>query len=175
MIQKILQNKRTQSFSWKSVVILSFLFIFVAPSFLWAGNCPQPRNTKKAPSNIYKKVNPLDPSIENILVGKGLYEEKAKPLACKFCHGMKGDGRGSMSLGLNPLPRNFTCAKTINDVPDGQLFWIIRNGSPGTGMPAFKKLEDEEIWQIILYLRKLAQSRIVEVQIIPLELDPSVN
>ena len=175
MILKILQSGGDKSFPWKSVVILSFMFIFATPSFLLAVNCPQPRYTKKAPSDIYNKVNPVDPSIENILVGKGLYEEKAKPLACKFCHGMKGDGRGSMSLGLNPLPRNFTCAKTINDVPDGQLFWIIRNGSPGTGMPAFKKLEDEEIWQIILYLRKLAQSRIVEVQIIPLELDPSVN
>ena len=175
MIGKIFQTGRTHSFSWKSVFILSFLFIFVAPSFLLAGNCPQPRYTKKAPSKIYKKVNPVDPSIENILVGKGLYEEKAKPLACKFCHGMKGDGRGSMSLGLNPLPRNFTCAKTIKDVPDGQLFWIIRNGSPGTGMPAFKKLEDKEIWQIILYLRKLAQSRIAEAQIIPLEFGPLVN
>jgi mono/diheme cytochrome c family protein len=133
-------------------------------SFLWAGDCPQPRFTEKAPPDIYDMVNPLTSSIENILAGKALYEEKAKPMACKLCHGTKGDGRGGMSMGVHPQPRNFTCEKTINDVPDGQLFWIIRNGSPDTGMPAFEELEDGEIWQLIIYIRKLAQSEITEFQ-----------
>ncbi len=102
----------------------------------------------------------MNPSMENILAGKALYEEKAKPMACKLCHGIKGNGRGGMSMGVHPQPRNFTCEKTITDVPDGQLFWIIQNGSPGTGMPAFGELEDEEIWQLIIYIRKLAHSEI---------------
>jgi len=44
----------------------------------------------------------------------------------------------------------------MNALPDGQLFWVIQNGSPGTGMLAFKGLKDEQIWQIILYIRELA-------------------
>ena len=119
--------------------------------------------------------NPLPADAANIKAGADLYNKKAKPIACKTCHGVKGDGKGDADFESTPPARIFTCKKTMEALPDGQLFWIIRNGSPGTGMPAFKKLEDEEIWQIILYLRKLAQSRIVEVQIIPLELDPSVN
>ena len=62
-----------------------------------------------------------------------------------------------MARGFNSPPRNFTCTKTINNVPDGQLYWIIKNGSPETGMLSYKGLKDEQIWQMILHLRLLAQ------------------
>ncbi|NIP99686.1 MAG: cytochrome C, partial [Nitrospinaceae bacterium] len=42
------------------------------------------------------------------------------------------------------------------DIPDGQMFWIIKNGSPGTRMPAFGNLSDEQIWQLVLYIRQFA-------------------
>ncbi len=44
----------------------------------------------------------------------------------------------------------------MESIPDGQLFWIIRNGSAGTGMPAFSDLGDEQIWQLVHFLRTLA-------------------
>jgi hypothetical protein len=44
----------------------------------------------------------------------------------------------------------------IKDIPDGQLFWIIQNGSKGTGMMGFKTLKGEQIWQLVLYLRKFS-------------------
>lgn len=111
----------------RAVFFLSLVMGFAFYSILWAGDCPQPRFTEKAPPDIYDKVNPLTSSMENILAGKALYEEKAKPMACKLCHGIKGNGRGGMSMGVHPQPRNFTCEKTINDVPDGQLFWIRKS------------------------------------------------
>ncbi len=161
--ERILKTSSVVGFSGNAILLASLLTLTLYSSPLSAMDCPQPRKTQKAPDEIYKKVNPLDSTMENVLMGKALFEEKAKPRACKLCHGLKGDGRGPLSVQLNPKPRDFTCANTIGDVPDGQLFWIIRNGSPGTGMPAFSKLEDEEIWQLILYIRKLAQSRIAEV------------
>lgn len=157
---------KTQARFKTRLVALCFLLMMawtVAP--LWAA-CPQPRNTQNAPSEYYNMVNPLKPTMENILEGKGLFEEKAKPLACKNCHGVSGDGKGMMAVGLSPSPRNFTCAQTINGVPDGQLFWIIKNGSPGTGMPSFQDgLDDTQVWQLILYVRKLAQTRITLLRI----------
>lgn len=122
-----------------------------------ASPCPQPRFTEKAPSNIYNLKNPLENTSKNLKKGKLLYQVRAKPLPCKNCHGMSGDGNGPMARGFNPPPRNFTCAKTINGVNDGQLFWIIKNGSPGTGMLAYKGLKDEKIWQIVLFIRELAK------------------
>jgi mono/diheme cytochrome c family protein len=39
---------------------------------------------------------------------------------------------------------------------DGQLKWIIDNGIFPSGMPASKgMLSDQEVWQIVLYLRHL--------------------
>ena len=35
------------------------------------------------------------------------------------------------------------------------MFWIIKNGSKGTGMVAHKKtLNDKAIWDVIKYIRK---------------------
>jgi hypothetical protein len=45
----------------------------------------------------------------------------------------------------------------MNDISDGQLFWIIKKGSPGTGMMAFAGLPDDQVWQLIQYIRTLAQ------------------
>lgn len=161
MIWKISKGRnQSEFFHLRRVLFLSLVIVLASYTFLWAGDCPQPRFTENAPPDMYNRVNPLDISMENILAGKALFEETAKPMACKLCHGIKGNGRGGMSMGVHPQPRNFTCEKTINDVPDGQLFWIIQNGSQGTGMPAFEDLEDEEIWQLIIYIRKLAQSAI---------------
>ena len=112
---------------------------------------------KKAPEDFYNLKNPLEATPENLKKGKMLYQVRAKPMPCKHCHGVTGDGRGPMSVGFNPPPRDFTCTKTIKGVPDGQLFWIIKNGSPGTGMLVYKRLKDEQIWQILLYVRQLAK------------------
>jgi len=119
--------------------------------------CPQPRFTKKAPEAIYNLTNPLQATEENLKKGELLFQTRAKPMPCKHCHGQSGDGRGPMARGFDPPPRDFTCSVTINGVPDGQLFWIIQNGSPGTGMVAYHRLKDEEIWQVILYVRELAK------------------
>jgi mono/diheme cytochrome c family protein len=122
-----------------------------------SGVCPQPRKTQQAPGEFLEKTNPLPASAEQVQAGKKLFQETAKPLACMNCHGTKGDGNGPAGTGLMPQPRNFTCGATMKDIPDGQLFWIIKNGSPGTGMMPFSGLSDDEVWQLIHYLRTLAK------------------
>jgi len=86
-----------------------------------------------------------------------LFLKTSGQVPCKTCHGEKGDGRGRMASMFDPPPRNFCCTKTVDGVPDGQLFWIIKNGSPDTSMPAFNKLSDEQIWQLVHYIRKLSK------------------
>jgi mono/diheme cytochrome c family protein len=122
-----------------------------------SGVCPQPRKTPRAPAAFLGMTNPLPASAEHVHAGEKLYLETAKPLACMNCHGTKGDGKGPAGMGLMPPPRNFTCGELMKDIPDGQLFWIIKNGSPGTGMMPFSGLSDEEVWQLIHYLRSLAK------------------
>lgn len=64
--------------------------------------------------------------------------------ACSACHGANGlGGHGPALAG----PR-------IRRAPDKQLFAAIRDGVPGTDMPAFR-LPDETITQMIAFLRSL--------------------
>ena len=119
--------------------------------------CPQPRFTGTAPEPLYSMENPLAATRANLRAGRRLYRGKVEQgVDCAICHGRKGDGLGPLSGQFEPPPRNFTCEATVNGVPDGQLFWIIRNGSPGTAMPAHESLSDTAIWQLVLELRRLA-------------------
>lgn len=120
-----------------------------------SGICPQNRKTQTAPTRYLKKKNPLPNSPENIAGGKLLYFKEAKPTACGLCHGLRGNGNGRLAKGLNPPPRNFTCAELMDSISDGQLFWIIKNGSRGTAMPVHKDtMSDQKIWQLIRFIRK---------------------
>lgn len=125
---------------------------FTTSSWAASSTCPQPRKTKSAPSGIASKDMTAKASAEN---GKKIYSKTAKPMACKMCHGDKGDGMGKLGKALKPNPRNFTCSDTMKNVSAGQMFWVIKNGSPGTGMVAHgKTLKDKEIWDVVKYIRE---------------------
>ena len=119
------------------------------------GSCPQVRFTVPAPDEFLKLKNPLKSDSKNLFEGESLFHTDAQPTACKICHGSTGNGMGMMAPGLNPPPRNFSCSETMENISDGQMFWVVKNGSPDTGMVAYKSLSDKQIWQIILYLRTL--------------------
>lgn len=119
--------------------------------------CPQSRNTTNAPEEFRRLRNPLRPSPENIFAGQTLFHFDAKPGPCRICHGISGNGLGILFRELQPTPRNFTCNQTMTILPDGQLFWIIKNGSACTAMPAFKNLDDEQVWQLIHYIRHFSK------------------
>ena len=114
--------------------------------------CLEKRLIQAAPLEYLDKVNPLRSDPKNLRKGKVLYRLKAKR-ACKFCHGMEGLGDGSMS-DLQPMPpRNLTCKKYMNNIKDGELFWVIKEGIFDSGMPSYRHLSDKKIWQLIQYIR----------------------
>ena len=79
---------------------------------------------------------------------------KALANKASYVEGDVKDGMGKRGKALKPNPRNFTCSDTMKKVFAGQMFWIIKNGSPGTGMVAHKKtLKDKDIWDIVKYIR----------------------
>jgi mono/diheme cytochrome c family protein len=119
--------------------------------------CVQPRSTAKAPDEFLSRTDPLPALSSTTQAGKALFLKTAQPVACAMCHGEQGNGKGVMAAALVPPPRNFTCSAMMQDIPDGQLFWIIKNGSPGTGMMAFVGLQDEQVWQLVHYIRSLAK------------------
>lgn len=90
--------------------------------------------------------------------GLGLYREH-----CAHCHGVTGDGIGPTSGFLNPYPRDYRLgAFKFKSTPKGvrptheDLRLILNNGIPGTAMPSFKVLPDNEVDALIHYLRYLS-------------------
>jgi mono/diheme cytochrome c family protein len=145
------------SFARIGVAVLLALASFNGTAQLNARDCLQPRFTEQAPDEYYKRENPFASAAPDLKVAAQIFHKDRATIACFNCHGDKGDGQGTLSELFDPRPRNFACAKTIAGVPDGQLFWIIRFGSPGTAMPANADLSDEQIWKVVLYLRQLSR------------------
>lgn len=119
--------------------------------------CQQPRFTGKAPDDYYSRKNPLTRGDSDARAGERIYGGELEGVNCAVCHGRKGNGKGVLAKDYMPPPRNFQCSGTVNGIPDGQLFWIIKFGSPNTEMPDHPKLSDEQIWQLVLYIRQLAR------------------
>jgi len=71
---------------------------------------------------------------------------------CALCHGDRADGRGVRRQGLSSQPRDFTDPAWRARVSPRHVFYVIREGSAGTAMPAWKALDDEQTWDLAAYL-----------------------
>ena len=100
--------------------------------------------------------NPLTATEDNIEKGKVIFLGKA---FCATCHGRDGRGLGDIEGLRGKLPRNFTDQSWQAVRTDGELFWILKNGSPGTDMASFIPLvlTEEEAWQVLLFVRSLGK------------------
>lgn len=74
---------------------------------------------------------------------------------CVMCHGVNGAGDGFLAEGLNPKPRDFTSYEQMSRLPDIRLADAIRNGIAGTAMPAFPQFSDNQIQDVVHFLRSL--------------------
>lgn len=98
--------------------------------------------------------SPLSHTPEVIEKGKSVYNGKG---GCVTCHGVDGDGKGPGAVNMNPSPRNFQHHGFWRHRTEGELFWAIKHGSPGTAMVAFGSvLSDNEIWAVIQYEQTFA-------------------
>ena len=76
-----------------------------------------------------------------------------------MCHGINGDGNGVLATSLNSKPRNFTSYEEMKHIPDLQIMSSIKNGIEESGMPAHDRLTDDELNELLNYVRTfLAQS-----------------
>ena len=127
------------------VIVSVFLFSLSACGNGIASKAPVSLAT--APPDIAGITNPLGPtaSTDGAVVFKTY---------CASCHGDTGHGDGSAGMYLQPKPANL--ALLSSSVADDFLYWRINTGKEGTSMPAWKGvLDDQQIWQIIAFIRTL--------------------
>ncbi|HWW82308.1 MAG TPA: PQQ-dependent dehydrogenase, methanol/ethanol family [Vicinamibacterales bacterium] len=97
-----------------------------------------------APLGQQAARNPLASNADAVTAGQRLYAQ-----TCQSCHGPSGQGDRGPALNTG----RFTHGNQ-----DSDLFRTIRSGVPGTQMPPFARLSDEQTWQLVTYIRDLATS-----------------
>ena len=102
------------------------------------------------PTEAKLAANPVGKDPADVTAGRDLYRQK-----CELCHAYDGSGKTSIGAGQYPHPPALRSA-AVEAMPDGEIFYHIRNGIRNTAMPAWG-LPDREIWQLVSYIRDLPQ------------------
>lgn len=125
----------------KSFILLVFLFVTLA-----AYGAKQSKKSTEpepllahAPASAAKLTNPYADQPKAVLAGKNLFQRY-----CAQCHGRDGNGLGK-APGLH--------TPTIEAVAPGTLFWFVKNGNLKAGMPAWSSLPDQQLWQLVTFLK----------------------
>lgn len=71
---------------------------------------------------------------------------------CALCHGESADGRGARHEGLARSPRDFTDRAWRRGTTPRRVYFAIREGVAGTGMPSWKSLPEQDAWDLTAYL-----------------------
>ena len=101
-----------------------------------------------------KVKNPIAASPESLGAGQQSYRRLCAP-----CHGISGEGGPGNDL--IPAAPNLTDEMWDHGSSDGDIFDNIKNGvAPDFNMVPWKdKLKDDEIWQVVNYLRSIAKKK----------------
>jgi mono/diheme cytochrome c family protein len=100
----------------------------------------------------------LPESPELVATGRRVYEKHCAP-----CHGVVGDGQGEAAYLLYPKPRDFTrgeyrVVSTWDLVPtDHDLYLTISRGMPGSAMPSWSHLPEEQRWGLVHYVKRFSK------------------
>ena len=96
--------------------------------------------------------SPVPYSAESIASGAQVYAEQ-----CSVCHGPQGRGDGPAAATLKVHPVDLT--EHVFHHREGDLFWWIKYGIPGTPMPGSGgRISEPRIWDLIHLLRARAEA-----------------
>lgn len=122
------------------VSLMALTLAFVLVSFT-TGQDPW-----EVPAKFKTMKNPVDANDASIKTGTMLYNKN-----CASCHGKKGLGDGVKARTLETFPGDFS-GEAYQSQSDGEHFYKTKFGRGE--MPKYdKKIPDEDIWNIVNYMR----------------------
>ena len=110
-----------------------------------------------SPAGAKDLGNPAAPTPLNIAEARDHFADH-----CAICHANDGSGKTQINSGLYPPAPDMRKHET-QQLSDGELFYIIKNGIRFTGMPGWGG-EDEENWKLVLFIRHLPKITAKELE-----------
>lgn len=107
-----------------------------------------PQEAAPAASKIPVKATP-----ESQAKAKKLYT-----IDCALCHGQSGDGKTDLAKDMQLNLADWTDPKWQSGIVDQELFNTIRHGKGKMPAEEVGRAKDDEVWNLIIYIRSLAQS-----------------
>ena len=104
------------------------------------------------PSRARNQTNPWKATPETLQEAHDKFIDR-----CAVCHGFDGSGQTQVGRNLYPKPPDLRLPLTQN-LSDGEIHYIIKNGVRLTGMPAWGSPhaeQDGDSWKFVLYIRHL--------------------
>ena len=110
------------------------------------------------PAGIKGLINPVSPTPLDIAEARDHYADH-----CAVCHANNGSGKTEIGGSMYPPAPDMRKEGTQN-LTDGEIFYIIKNGIRFTGMPGWGGA-DEENWKLVLFIRRLPQLSAKELEL----------
>jgi predicted CXXCH cytochrome family protein len=111
------------------------------------------------PGRARRETNPWKATPEVLTEARESFLDR-----CAVCHGPDGSGQTSVGSNLYPKVPDLRSPQTQN-LTDGEIRYIIRNGVRLTGMPGWARPHDEQSddsWKLVLFIRSLRQLTVAE-------------
>jgi mono/diheme cytochrome c family protein len=123
----------------KPLLLMSLIFI-LGSTLLFAGAGDGMWLTR-VPEKQRSRENPFAGQPNAIAAGAKLFRQN-----CSTCH-------GGEALGMENRPNLHS--ERIHAATDGELEWLLKNGSMKNGMPSWSRLPEQQRWQIVAFLKSL--------------------
>ena len=125
----------------------------------------------KTETGAWARTFPAQVKIEQATIDRG---HDRFNIYCTPCHGYTGEGDGMVTRRAEELgettwarPAFLVQNPALDMMPVGQIYGSITNGIKN--MPAYRNIDTEDRWAIVLYLRALSRSRTAKVADVPEE------
>jgi copper transport protein len=145
LVRAIREPRRRRAFQRQAALVGAGIVMLASGGYVYAAE-----NRNGEPLDVVNIRDPVPPDDQSLAIGKDVYTTY-----CETCHGETGRGDGPSGLRLVPRPADLRIHTAPGVHTDGELYYWVAYGFPGSAMPAWKEngLTDEQIWSVINYAR----------------------
>jgi mono/diheme cytochrome c family protein len=132
-----------------------WLFVSAVVLFgITASSTPGPVAQGATPAPASGQTNPVKPTEKSQAQAKEIYGTD-----CALCHGDTGNGKTDLASGMGLTLDDWSNPATLANKADQDLFNVIRNGKGKMPAEEAGRAKDNEVWNLVLYIRGLSRQQ----------------